>query len=541
LGDPIWTVSTTLKEKGFSLSYPPSTYRGSIHAHGNSAAIEIEIPDLTFVEMPKVRLLSREGLPSKPLAHINSDDTICYVGEGGLPLDLYDPGGSVLRVLREAEIALERSFGGGAGNEFEGELASYWQGRFNVYVTLPRITASKIYRAEMLNIRTNQNPLFVIVPTGERNYPSARSRRSVTILSLPTNLRHEPAFRSKTLAGMIDWLTSQATVREAVTASATTSEPIFVVSPNAIIGWESILPANLKMLQKSGGVRKEFLAKQVEKSLHHIGLERMTGIRSDLENIVQRNLLGKPSLIGKKISLIGVGTIGANLARLLVQSGAGCGEDFSVYDTDVFQPGNLGRHVLGFADLDRPKVEAMADILRLFHPDVRVRPFNRNALKEWDTLERSNLIIDATGDYNVAAALNHLRMKSEKDGSGPAILHAWVFGNGIAAQTFLNLKDGLGCYRCLRPAFDGPWRYAPVKDVKKLVQLAPALCGEAGYIPFAADAPMVAASLALRATLDWAARRPGQRFRTITLDHEDGKDVKWASPPRYKGCPACGS
>jgi hypothetical protein len=183
----------------------------------------------------------------------------------------------------------------------------------------------------------------------------------------------------------------------------------------------------------------------------------------------------------------------------------------------------------------------MADLLRRFHPDVQIRSFNRNALDEWHALERSDLIIDATGDYNVAAALNHLRMNSKKDGSELAILHAWVFGNGIAAQTFLNLKDGYGCYRCLKPTFDGPWRFAPVKDVHKLVDLAPALCGEAGYIPFAADAPVAAASLALRATLDWAAKRPGQRFRTITLDYEEGKEVKWASPSRSNGCPACGS
>jgi hypothetical protein len=145
LGDPIWIVNATLKAKGFSLSYPPSTYRGLIYAHGNEAAVEIDIPDLTFVKMPKVRLIDRARLPVKNLAHINVDDTICYVGEGGLPLDLYDPGGSVLRVLREAEIALERSFGGQAAKEFEGEMASYWKGQTHVHVSLPTSTTVAIY------------------------------------------------------------------------------------------------------------------------------------------------------------------------------------------------------------------------------------------------------------------------------------------------------------------------------------------------------------------------------------------------------------
>ena len=541
MGDPIWSVDATLKAKGFSLSFPPSTYRGSIYPHGNRVTIEIELHDLTFVELPKVTLIDRGSLQEKTLAHLNADNTICYVGEAGLPLDLYEPGGSVLRILRETEIALERSFGDQAANDFEAELASYWGGAYNVYVALPPSTAKGIEHAEFLDIGTAETPLFMVVSTGKWKHLPTRSRRPIRIISLPNKLKYEPAFKSKSLAGIINWLGSKALIRDAIIAATAASEHIFLNSPNALIGWKPALPANLKMLQKAGSIRKAFLEKKVAKSLGDIGLERMIGIRFDLQTIVQRNLLAKTSLAGKKISLIGAGTIGGNLARLLVQAGAGCGEGFAIYDTDVFRPGNLGRHVLGFADIDRAKADAMASFLRGFHPDVQVRPFHRNALTEWNALERSDLIIDATGEYNVAIALNDLRMKSTRDGNELAILHTWVFGNGIAAQTFLNLKDNFGCYRCLRPIFDGPWRYAPVKDIKKLPDMAPAICGEAGYIPFAADAPVTAASLALRASLDWAAKRPGQRLRTITLDYDDGKDVKWTSPLRINGCPACGS
>ncbi|MGH6712981.1 MAG: ThiF family adenylyltransferase [Bradyrhizobium sp.] len=545
MGDPVWIVSATLKAKGFSLSRPPSTYRGPIRIHGNEATVEIEIPDLTFATMPKVWLIDSFRLRAEKLVHVNHDGTICYVGEGGLPLDLYDPGGSVLRVLREAEIALEGSFGSNAAKEYETELAFYWNGDYSVYVALPPDERPRIYHADLLRIGAADRSLDVVVPTGQWKHTNVQVRRQITILSFAEPLRHSAEFASSNLAGVLEWLSSQRRppegLREAIVASAATSDPIFVVSPNALIGWKPTLPANIKMLQTAGGRRKKFGEMQIQKSLDKIGLERMTGTKSDLRSVVERNLLGRPSLIGKRISLIGAGTIGGNLARLLVQSGAGCGEDFTIYDTDVFRPGNLGRHVLGFVDLRRSKAEALGDFLRDFHPDVQVRPLKRNALDDWDALQRSDLIIDATGDYNVAAALNHLRMKSKSVGNDVAILHAWVFGNGIAAQTFLNLKDGLGCYRCLRPAFDGPWRYAPVKDVKQQVSLAPAICGEAGYIPFSADAPVAAASLALLAALDWAADKPGQRLRTITLNFDEGKEVRWTSPSRVNGCMACGS
>jgi hypothetical protein len=128
----------------------------------------------------------------------------------------------------------------------------------------------------------------------------ARSRRPVAILSITDRLKYEAGFKSQNLAGIIDWLETRVPVRDAIIVSAAASEPTFVISPNAIIGWTPVLPTNLKMLQKAGGVRKQFLEKQIAKSLDSIGLERMTGIRSDLQNVVQRNLLEKPSLLEKK-------------------------------------------------------------------------------------------------------------------------------------------------------------------------------------------------------------------------------------------------
>jgi molybdopterin/thiamine biosynthesis adenylyltransferase len=542
LGDPLWVIDATLKARGFYLSQPPSTYRGSIFVHGNEAKVEITIPDPTFVKMPTIRLIDDNNLPAN-LAHLNSDDTICYIGEGGLPLDLYNPGGSILRVLRESEVALERSFGGRAIAEYEAELASYWKGN-TIHVALSSDKANGIFRGEIVDIGESGSPQYVVVPTDHWKHLKTQSRQPTTILSFTSNLRYSETFKSDSLAGIVKWLEAQAadqkSIREAVLASATNSEPIFVISPNALIGWRPILPTSLSALLRKSGVRKSFSEAQVSKSLDNISLERMTGIRFDLRHVVQRNLLNRSSLMRKRISLVGAGTIGGSLATLLVKCGAGCDEELVIYDTDKLRPGNLGRHVLGFAELGQPKAPAMADLLRKFHPDVRVRPLQRDALQEWDALERSDLIIDATGDYNVATALTQRRMMCKKDGSELAMLHAWVFGNGIAAQTLLNLNDGLACYRCLCPTFGEPWRYTPAKDVKKVLDLASAACGEAGYVPFAADAPVAATSLALRSALDWAAGKPGPRLRTITLDHDQGKYVKWVSPSRSTNCPACG-
>jgi hypothetical protein len=156
-------------------------------------------------------------------------------------------------------------------------------------------------------------------------------------------------------------------------------------------------------------------------------------------------------------------------------------------------------------------------------------------------LESADIVIVATGEPNVATALNDLFLRSSRPGTEFALLHSFVFGNGVAGQSFLNLKDGHACYRCLKTGFDGQWRYSPLKDPSSPLREAPATCGEGGYVPFAVDAPSAAAALALRAVLDWAGGHPGARLRTVIVDHAAGREkAPWESPKPLSGCPACG-
>lgn len=545
MGDSLWSIDATLTARGFELVRPIAVYRGPIFVHGNKATVEIDVSDHTFANMPTVKLVDHSKLPVRDLAHLIGDSLICYVGEGGLPLDLYDPGGSVLRVLLEAEAALERSFGGRAKAEFEMELASYWQGR-SVYFALPGGGSPAIIHGEMIGQSNAEDAGIVIVGKGQWDERKSSLRAPVTVLRFAENLRHTTKFPLPTLAAVIDYIAAQpnppAGWKEAVLTATALSRDVFLAAPNAIIGWSPEFPPDLTMIRtRSNGFRANFFRRAMEGALHNIGLDRVTGNETDLRHCVERNLIGQPSLVGKTIAVIGCGTIGGYLARLLAQSGAGCEGMLYLYDTDTLRPGNLGRHLLGFNDLGKPKAKALVEYLRTFHPDVAVTPCGFDATKAWSALERVDLIIDATGEPNVSTVLNDLWIKSDRTGEELALLHTWVFGNGVAAQSFLNLKDGHACYRCLKTGFDGQWRYNPMRYPNSPLLQAPARCGEAGYIPFGVDAPVAAASLTLRAALDWAGNRPGKRLRTTIVDHEAGREkVPWASPDPLKDCPACG-
>jgi tRNA A37 threonylcarbamoyladenosine dehydratase len=70
------------------------------------------------------------------------------------------------------------------------------------------------------------------------------------------------------------------------------------------------------------------------------------------------------NLAGKRILLIGCGTIGSFLAQQLTQCGCGrAGGRLDLVDDDVLRPANLGRHLLGVPYLNRNKAEGCASNL----------------------------------------------------------------------------------------------------------------------------------------------------------------------------------
>lgn len=541
--DPIWTIHATLSAKGFTYIGPPATYQGPIKVHGKTVTIEAAFSDPSFATLPVVRLVEGAALGDRQIAHLLVGGGICYTDEGGLVLDLYDPGGAALRVLDEAAKALERSFGASSSLEFDNELAAYWRGRY-FYSALSLPSSPAIVVADIVKLGTGKPSGLVLVARGAWQ-AKGNTREQATVLVFDRPLRHADGFPPERLDQAIAYIAGQENPptgwQAAVLDASARLEDILLAAPNAIVGWRSRLEGTLALIHaKPKGFRPNFLRATLASRTKEVMLQHESATEADLRFCVGRNLDGRTGLIGKRVALIGCGTIGGYLAHLLVQNGAGCDAPLTLYDPDTLKPGNLGRHVLGFGDLSRPKAEALAAFVQGFHPDVDVTYRQGNALADWDALARCDLVIDATGDANVSTALNGLYLRARRDGQQLALLHAWVFGNGVAGQSFLNLGDELACYRCLRAGFGGQWRYNPMRDPDAEVRRATAHCGEGGYVPFPSDAPVAAAAVAVRAAVDWAGGEPGHRLRTTIVDPVHGRDrLAWVSPTPLAQCAAC--
>jgi molybdopterin/thiamine biosynthesis adenylyltransferase len=251
---------------------------------------------------------------------------------------------------------------------------------------------------------------------------------------------------------------------------------------------------------------------------------------------VHRRNLTHPDLRNKRITLVGCGAIGSYVAQSLVRLGAGTGTgSLLLIDPEILLPENLGRHVLGYSALFENKARAMARELQASFPLARVEILTESAI-EYSSLFVAHLVIDATGDEAVATALNARHLE---EAPNTPLLHAWILGNGEAAQAIWVSGDKHACYRCLRVIdHDGQlqYRFPVLKDDTERRQI-----GCHAFTPYAVSVPLQAAGLVAEMVVDWLKlKNPSPRFRTRLSENGNVFKVRSQDVDRLKECMACG-
>lgn len=538
-----WEIKTTLEKKGFKcIGLGPFRFEGKIAVGHERAKIRLTISDLSFVDLPKVEFVDRNALSLCVIAHLESGTGLCYADRTLLRLDRFDPGGAILRVLEEAMNTINKSLAGNADEEIALEYPLYWKGQtVQILIDDPQFSGDakvaikdELNTKQLLLIGNNQN-----VPKGYEECFRAH------IIYVNSNIRpSKQVVAPRDLVELEDWLASQDLSSgdnfQRVLSWLADDKLVFFSAPNGWVGCKLRLPKDLKLLSDKGNLQPTFMIDSIRKRKNKIALDLLHGKKATLDFVTTRNLQSDVShLKGKRIALIGCGTIGSHLGRFLIQSGAGNNADLYLVDNQLLNPGNLGRHLLNFGDIGKPKASSLAVELGRFHPELNIVPINSDAKMILSRISDCDLIIDATGVESVSEELNWEAIKARIDQRQFHLLHVFMFGNGIAAQSFLNVGGDFACYRCLRPNLEQQWHDDPRKNVKTIGDVAPASCGDGPYVPYAVDAPVMAAGLALRAVLDFFSGTPGQRLRQVTVNVEEAKPPNNKSPKPVPTCPAC--
>jgi molybdopterin/thiamine biosynthesis adenylyltransferase len=267
-----------------------------------------------------------------------------------------------------------------------------------------------------------------------------------------------------------------------------------------------------------------------------IGILRLMIDECSPEFVHSRNLTFQ-DLRNKKIAVIGCGAIGSQVIPGLVRLGAGSGNGvIEIIDDGYIETENLGRHYLGFSALYQRKVNALEKELKRQFPIANIRT-KCEAVKSLEGLESFDLVIDATGEEAVSEMLNAYRIKLEKD---LPLLHVRVRGNGDSVQTFWAQGKKYGCFRCLLNPSGKEYRQEKYRLLKSETLFKQIGCS--AFTPYAINAPISAAALALEVVVDWLkTKNPSPRFRTRSCSRANVYEVKDQNVKRQQGCPACDS
>ena len=117
-------------------------------------------------------------------------------------------------------------------------------------------------------------------------------------------------------------------------------------------------------------------------------------------------LLESSVMNAKAALIIGCGSVGSFIALELARAGVG---NFILVDSDTLEIHNICRHQLGFRDLGRYKVDAVADAIKNINPSVKIVKF-RGILQEMPTEYLDGFaegIVIGTGDNRESSAFGN--------------------------------------------------------------------------------------------------------------------------------------
>lgn len=184
-------------------------------------------------------------------------------------------------------------------------------------------------------------------------------------------------------------------------------------------------------------------------------------------------------LTRKRVLIIGAGCIGASIAEMLVRGGV---YDITIADSDIFEVGNLSRHILNLNNIGELKELSVCNYLNSLSPHANVNAINDtlsidDSFKTNIDLDRYDIIIDCTGEdgvldifQNITFTRSHI-MASVSVGLGAKRMYITLMrGCSFDFSSFFNLifpylqkekssyddfalpRDGIGCWH---PTFPG--------------------------------------------------------------------------------------
>ena len=510
--------------------------RGLLIPCGAVDGIPCEVQlDPTFFDLPRIRLLKIPPELPNAVPHLGADGGLCYLAKGTVVLDIYDPVGQSLACLQRAAAVLGQILKGEMVEDLAEEFFAYWNG----WLCFVDMQGEDLGRQNCIVAQANGNPLWFITDNEDRTTRKLHSLgyqvtdKTVLTYRIKTTAQPRPLtshWPPETVADILAWqgtLDSRCRrkiherIKEGQSKKAN-GVLIIIESPLMTYGFAVLFDHQVGQKTKlSDRKDSSFGMKVIPVSV----------IRIDDRYLAQRNIPKSKTLAGKRIALVGCGTIGGYLSDMLVKAGAGtCGGKLTLVDFDYLVPQNIGRHRLGFPDLLSNKAEAMAKELKRLSPGVEVHALPVDVRQA--QLGKLDLLIDATGEESLGHWL------CGRYGAPTPMLSVWIEGPGTTVRALLRANASGACYRCL-------WHSHKRGELRSTLDALPNILAGHGceglYVPFPASVSVQAASLGAEMALDWINGIHSPALRTRLIDQTHQLATPDCDPLRDRDCPLCNS
>ncbi|WP_122554072.1 ThiF family adenylyltransferase [Pseudomonas viridiflava] len=547
-------VHSALRGRGFELltSSPFPIYTGNLSAKGVDIAAKVYIPDRSLVSLPIIQILQRPVNFPKACAHMSSDGFLCYIGKDQAHLPRDNLGAGVLGCLALAEKLIVRTIDNETLIDTQDEFPAYWAG-LDILLDLSKDIRPGLHDdiciAELPKINDRNHSIWIMgkgdVDFINRYEPwdakKLFSEVLLRVVDIKSPLGAIPVdWPPKNLKSLSDWLATidhagKNGLLEALKDSFKARRNIiFLLIRATNTSCAVFLDLNLARNIVKTSSPERFMRTVIKRYAKNVEVKRLTPIPTDPESWISRNVTEDViGLASKNIVLVGCGAIGGFLADLLVKQGAGfLGGSLLLVDNDYLSVGNIGRHYLGFGQIGEVKSHSLKRDLIKKYPAINLAS-SSTRVKDLVILKQADLIIDATGSPGFSQFLSESKVSHEL----PPIIFSWVVGTGCGAQAYLMDDEAQACLHCLDFAQPG----ASLSVMRAGYELKFKHLGSCGewLVPFSVPAATHAAALAADLALAWARGKPNPTFRSITIDHEQGKLVKPNSPKRRAHCPIC--
>ena len=424
----------------------------------------------------KPRVYCPERFQFKQFPHIEKDGAFCLYPPG-TEHDPLNPKGLVRNAIKEAAHLIAASCDEEFLNDFANEFDSYWSksegGKTIVSLLSPRGPSRSIslwrsngdyYLADddraLGGWLRNHSPgkkadykfqtathLVLKRPLIPAEYPNS----GAAVMRLVKDLAPESI---NLLVAAAEHADDQFTVSF---EGCTEDGPVFFaveVTPPAKQGMAAVRRSDL--LQK--GFRPGKVPPQIraQRQLGANKVEHHEVMRADASWIHGRDTPGVAALFDKRVLMIGAGSLGSEVAQLLAKTGVG---SITLVDPELLDYPNVGRHVLGVAQVRTPKSKSLAERLGRSYPHMRsIGHFAEcwQALyeKRPDVFHGVDLIVSTVGSWLAEGRLNQV---ARAEANFPPVLYGWAEPFSVAGHAVLIGSEG-PCLGCGMDQFGGALR-----------------------------------------------------------------------------------